>query len=754
MEISSLPIISHSKEIEIKFSENQIMIISGLPGCGKSTQLPKMLFNLTQHKTIITQPRRLAAIEMSKRVSSELKSSVKVDYTVRFEDTSTADTQIRFVTDGVLLRLLMDDRLFETYKIIIIDEVHERTLFIDLILFLMKRRLRNSPDVKLVLMSATMNIRNFANYFSEYKVATVLVESSRKYLLDIHHVDSHTKGHSSISDAIECVVQLHLNEPMGDILVFLPGAEECLAGIHGTQQRLTELLEEGKQMGSLQLHALFGAQTVPEQELVFLPVTDSETTRKVIFATNIAETSLTIDNVAFVIDSGLVKRTHFNKDSATVQLKTCLISKSQAIQRAGRAGRTRHGRAIRLYSKQVYNDIMTDQCEADIRRSELRSFIVMVMGLGVTDFVSTDFIDEPDPVAVKTAIEQLFVAGIVRFAPQPVIHKETQSVFGKTTIFESVEAVFTNTDLRESIRQKITSEFRKNEQKVADDNPQSVSSSIAKKSFILSFVLTEIGKATLRFPVDPLFSKLLLFSKLAEIENDVLKLVAISASTENLMSNTFEAKKIFYKAKIKEADRSGDFYTFVSLVRNHKGIFHAKALRNLMLIEKQLQGILANFKIENLRRIFRDDFAYLNLQRQTLKLTSVDKIELGLLGCFSNNLGRKLPAKNEYRLGNSGMIALMDSESVFEIINYFPEFVVATVLRGEGHLGVPTLGNVFRVKNPSVAFEYIAKLKELEDFGKTDIRTIVDFEETSLLQSNKVEQAKLKYLERKKIKIN
>lgn len=744
-----LPITHHLKEIEQKYQENQILIVSGLPGCGKSTQIPKIIYSLTQQPLIITQPRRLAAVEMAKRVSFEMKNEVKVSYTVRFEDTSGSDTIIRFVTDGVLLRLLMDETLFRTYKTIVIDEVHERTIFIDLILYLLKRNLAKYPQTKLILMSATMNSTIFQKYFLNFKMDSVLIESAKAFTLDIEYIEKSSEGTTSIADAVECVVNLHMNEPMGDILVFLPGAEECLGGVQATQEKLMAFVKEGKPVPSLQLHALFGTQAVREQELVFDSVSNPLTTRKVIFATNIAETSLTIENIAYVIDSGLVKKTHFNKDSAAVQLKVCLISKSQAIQRAGRAGRTRNGKAIRLYSKKIFNEQMTEDSDADIKRSELRSFIVFVLGLGMNNFSSSDFIEEPDPVAIQLALQQLYVAGLIEVNKVNHSPEKHLNLEQTTKIHQSSE---TDVDFRKFITDKIMHEFRPEvkDSKVCEGKT-------SEQSKMIIFSLTKSGKAVLQFPIDPLLAKTLLLSRLLHIHQLVGEMTALFSTTESLMNNTFDAKKQFYKAKIKEGDKNGDFYTLSKLMSKHESIFHQKALHNVSLIKRQLLGILTQFSENKLLEMFNGEAVMKVDQWRDSKSTELDKMELCLQASFPTHLGKKIQTKNEYRLYSSSIICLIDSESIYEILNHFPEFVIGTGIRGEGYLGVPTLINIFRIKNPQVAILYCEKIKEFEQILKHGMKNEVFIKEKPKNpeeeKTSKTELAKLKYLERKKIKI-
>lgn len=272
---------------------------------------------------------------------------------VRFEDTFTQDTQIHFVTDGVLLRNLLYERFYSEYDFIMVDEVHERTIFIDIILYLLKTRLEQSlesaqPPFKLVLTSATMQLEKFRNYFKKFRVKTIEIESHTPFPIDLKYAPS-TSSFSTIHHAVQEALEIHTTEPDGDILIFLPGSQECLQAMNLLAQQLEEMVESFKEVPGCKIFSLFGTQSVQEQMRVFEPLANVLTTRKIIFATNIAETSLTIANIGYVIDSGLVKLPYYDSKTNGTVLKKVSISKSQAVQRTGRAGRTRPGKSIRLY---------------------------------------------------------------------------------------------------------------------------------------------------------------------------------------------------------------------------------------------------------------------------------------------------------------------------------------------------------------------------------------------------------------------
>jgi HrpA-like RNA helicase len=230
-----------------------------------------------------------------------------------------------------------------------VDEVHERTIFIDIILYLLKTRLENfQPTFKLILTSATMQLEKFRKYFAKFKVKTIEVESQTPFPIELSYSPNPTSS-STIHHAVTETLNIHTTEPDGDILIFLPGSQECLRAMNLLGQKLEEYMETFGDVPGCKIFSLFGTQAVQEQMRVFTPVEDSLAIRKIIFATNIAETSLTIPNIGYVIDSGLVKLPYYDSLTNGVTLKTVSISKSQAVQRTGRAGRTRAGKSIRLY---------------------------------------------------------------------------------------------------------------------------------------------------------------------------------------------------------------------------------------------------------------------------------------------------------------------------------------------------------------------------------------------------------------------
>lgn len=764
--IRTLPVNAIADEIQKAYDASSVLIVTGDPGSGKSTQIPQIIWDHNPRPIIITQPRRLAAIEMAKRVSYEMKGGAQVDYTVRFEDTATEKTQVHFVTDGVLLRLMLENQLFDRYATIIIDEVHERTIFIDLILFLMKKHLDKMSNIKLILMSATIEVDRYARYFAPLKASYIPIQNPRVFKLEIVHMEKATNERSTVAEAVEQVISLHLNEPFGDILVFLPGSEECLSAMYNTQKRLEELLQKGVEVPSLQLHVLFGSQAVQDQKLVFIPVKDNTNTRKVIFATNIAETSLTIENVAYVVDSGLVKQTFFNKDTGTVQLKLGLISQAQAVQRAGRAGRTRDGKCIRLYSKYVFYSVMNKEAVPEVKRAELRSFILIILGLGVVDFQSQDFIEPPEQGAIRLAVEQLYSAGIIRTVDESEIHKnqkdskiihESNSNGEKT---ESADVIITKDEIRDQIRSKLMERMLQGQEVSPITKPQN---NKPEEPSIIYFKLTKIGKLALRFPIDPLFTKSIFLGKVLKNESTIITLASVMSTTENLMNQNFEDKKKYYQAKLKYADFDGDFYTFQNLKDNSPMVFHQKALENISKIEEQLSGLLSKISTSKLKRTLKEDpvYRYYKRIKKLEKLNVKEKTEFCLKTSFSIYLAKKSAGnKNEYRLGTSNLTAVLDSESVFEIADKFPEFVLGTIVRGEGQVGVPVITDVIRIKNPDLCFEYIHRLQEIKDLedkllwassGLTN-KPSVEQKRTEQGTQQKLDLAREKYLQRKKIK--
>ncbi|GBL98735.1 ATP-dependent RNA helicase DHX33 [Araneus ventricosus] len=336
-------------------------------------------------------PRRVAAISVATRVAQEVQTEIgsKVGFSIRFENLTSPATKIKFLTDGMLLRESVEEPLLLEYSVVILDEAHERTLNNDILLGICKkaqrvRQERNLMPLRIIVMSATLDAQHIAKYFNN---APMYAIHGRDYSISILYPSKPQEDH--INSALITVFQIHQNEDDGDILVFATGQEEIDYLVSETKLAAMEL-----PIGVPRIHVLglYAALPGDQQIEVFKPAPKG--TRKVIYATNIAETSITIPNIKYVVDTGKVKAKFFNSVCGFDVLRTQAISKAQAEQRAGRAGREFDGCCYRLYTKEQYKKFK-DQAEPEIRRCCLSSAILQMVAMGISNIVEFDFIDKP-----------------------------------------------------------------------------------------------------------------------------------------------------------------------------------------------------------------------------------------------------------------------------------------------------------------------------------------------------------------------
>uniref|UniRef100_A0AAX7VBB8 RNA helicase n=1 Tax=Astatotilapia calliptera TaxID=8154 RepID=A0AAX7VBB8_ASTCA len=351
-----LPVWEYRERFTEILMRNQSFVLVGETGSGKTTQIPQwcvdMVRSLPGPKRAVacTQPRRVAAMSVAQRVADEMDVMLgqEVGYSIRFEDCSSAKTVLKYMTDGMLLREAMNDPLLERYGVIILDEAHERTLATDILMGVLKEVVRQRPDLKVIVMSATLDAGKFQVYFDNCPLLTI---PGRTHPVEIFYTPEPERDY--LEAAIRTVIQIHMcEEDEGDALLFLTGQE-------------------------------------------------------VVVSTNIAETSLTIDGVVFVIDPGFAKQKVYNPRIRVESLLVTAISKASAQQRAGRAGRTRPGKCFRLYTEKAYKTEMQDNTYPEILRSNLGSVVLQLKKLGIDDLVHFDFMDPPAPETLMRALELL-----------------------------------------------------------------------------------------------------------------------------------------------------------------------------------------------------------------------------------------------------------------------------------------------------------------------------------------------------------
>lgn len=366
--------------------------------------------NFLKSGVACTQPRRVAAMSVSARVATEMDVVLgqEVGYTIRFEDcTDFNKTKLKYLTDGMLLREAINDNLLSSYQIIILDEAHERTLATDILMGVLKQMLPKRKDLKIIIMSATLDSGKFQDYFEG---APLLEVPGRTFPVEVFYTPEPERDY--LDAVIRTVMQIHMCEPEGDILVFLTGQEEIEEACKRIKKEIEKL---EKTAGQLVCIPLYSSLPPAQQERIFdpAPPTTPETGigRKVVVATNIAETSLTIDGVVYVVDTGFSKQKIFNPRARVESLLISAISKASAKQRAGRAGRTKPGKTFRLYTEKAYKTEMTENTYPEILRSNLSSVVLQLKRLGIDDLVHFDFMDPPAPETLIRALELLNYIG-------------------------------------------------------------------------------------------------------------------------------------------------------------------------------------------------------------------------------------------------------------------------------------------------------------------------------------------------------
>jgi len=351
-------------------------------------------------------------MSIAKRVAEEMDVEMgeQVGYTIRFEDCSNQNsTVLKFMTDGMLLREAMHDPHMQRYSCIVIDEAHERTLSTDVLMGLLKDVMKNRPDLKVVVMSATLDALKFQQYFDG---APLLKVPGRTHPVEIFYTPEPEKDY--VEASVRTVVQIHQCEGKGDILLFLTGEEEIEEACRQIRSEVEKL--DANRLGPVVVYPLYASLPPRQQQEIFKDAPPparlgGPSGRKVVVSTNIAETSLTIDGIVFVVDPGFSKQKVFNPRIRVESLLVSPISKASAQQRAGRAGRTQPGKCFRLYTEKSFNDELQQQTYPEILRSRMETVVLTLLKLGIEDLVHFDFMDPPAPETMMRALEQLNYLG-------------------------------------------------------------------------------------------------------------------------------------------------------------------------------------------------------------------------------------------------------------------------------------------------------------------------------------------------------
>ncbi|KAI0200636.1 P-loop containing nucleoside triphosphate hydrolase protein [Astrocystis sublimbata] len=416
-----LPITQHHDSLLYLIETYPVTVVVGQTGSGKTTQIPQFLEHAgwcSDGRLIaVTQPRRVAATTVAVRVAEEFGCELgkEVGYSIRFEDVTSAATRIKFLTDGLLIREALVDPLLSRYSVVMVDEAHERSISTDILLGLLKKIRRRRPELRIIISSATLQAEAFLNFFSASSgiqdpaegqaspTGSIVSLKGRTYPIDVLYLESPAEDY--VEKVVSTIFDIHTTEPDGDILVFLTGREEIDSVVQTITERAMSLPSDAPSLLPLPLYA---GLTTEQQMYVF----DSppENMRKVVLSTNIAEASVTIEGIVYVIDSGFVKLRAFDPKTGIESLTVTPISKASAAQRAGRAGRTKAGKCFRLFTEDAYQSL-PDANPPEIQRSNLAPFILQLKALGIDNVVRFEYLTPPPAELMMKATELLYALG-------------------------------------------------------------------------------------------------------------------------------------------------------------------------------------------------------------------------------------------------------------------------------------------------------------------------------------------------------
>lgn len=416
----SLPCFRSRSDLLTMVRDNQVCIIVGETGSGKTTQLPQYLYEdgFSNDGRIIgvTQPRRVAAMSVAKRVAQEMDVPLKeeVGYSIRFEDFSSPKTRIKFMTDGILLREALLDNNLDKYSCIIIDEAHERTLSTDVLLGILRTLLQRRKDLKLIITSATMNAAKFSKFFGNAPQFTI---PGRTFPVEVNYTKYPVVDY--VEAAVKQAVSIHMTTSIqsGDILIFMTGQEDIEVTADAIREKLVEVYRKKDQISTfeeienIEIFPIYSALDPELQNRIFKKL--DETKRKIVIATNIAETSLTIDGIRYVIDCGYSKLKVYNPRIGLDSLAITPIALANANQRSGRAGRTGPGVAYRLYTEESADNDMYASPIPEIQRTSLSNTVLLLKSLHIKDVINFPFLDSPPIQTLLNSLYELWTMGAV-----------------------------------------------------------------------------------------------------------------------------------------------------------------------------------------------------------------------------------------------------------------------------------------------------------------------------------------------------
>ncbi|KAG2317050.1 hypothetical protein Bca4012_067945 [Brassica carinata] len=410
-----LPIFSVRDELLQVIRENQVVVVVGETGSGKTTQLTQYLHEdgYTINGIVgCTQPRRVAAMSVAKRVSEEMGTELggEVGYAIRFEDVTGPNTVIKYMTDGVLLRETLKDPELDKYRVVVMDEAHERSLNTDVLFGILRKVVAQRRDFKLIVTSATLNAQKFSDFFGGVPIFNI---PGRTFPVNIIYSKSPCEDY--VEAAVKRAMTIHVASPPGDILMFMTGQEEIEAACFSLKERMEQLIaSSSKEITKLLILPIYSQLPADLQARIFQKSEDGA--RKCIVATNIAETSLTVDGICYVIDTGYGKMKVFNPRMGMDALQVFPISRAASDQRAGRAGRTGPGTCYRLYTESAYLNEMFPSPVPEIQRTNLGNVVLLLKSMKIDNLLDFDFMDPPPQENIHNSMYQLWVLGALNDA--------------------------------------------------------------------------------------------------------------------------------------------------------------------------------------------------------------------------------------------------------------------------------------------------------------------------------------------------
>lgn len=414
-----LPVFQNRNHILYLLEEYQTLVLVGDTGCGKSTQIPQYLLEAGWcdggQMVGITEPRRVAVTTLATRVAEEKGSLLgeTVGYSIRFDDCyDPSITKIKFMTEGILMREMMADPLLRSYSVIMLDEVHERTLFTDILMGLLKKILRKQRNLRLIIASATIDAEHLCNFFNhnsskskDKDTAVIMSVEGRLYPVEVYYLKEPVPDY--VQGVVDTALKIHVREEPGGILCFLTGQDEVDRAVSLLKDHLADNRRKDLEVSVLPMYG-----SLPNSDQLKVFQTPPRGVRKIVVATNVAETSVTIPGIVYVVDCGFVKMRWYNPETYSDSLVIVPVSQASAEQRAGRAGRVRPGKVYRLYTEKD-GSLLKENTPPEMQRSELSSAVLQLKALGIDNVLRFSFPSPPPARSLVTAVELLHALGAI-----------------------------------------------------------------------------------------------------------------------------------------------------------------------------------------------------------------------------------------------------------------------------------------------------------------------------------------------------